>query len=178
MAKVGIFFGTDTGSTRKIAKQIQKQLGDEIASKPVNINKVDLDDFLSYEYLILGTPTLGEGQLPGMECDCSEESWDEFFPNFEGVDLSGKKVALFGLGDQVNYGEQFVDGLGELYDYVADCGPEMVGRWPIDGYDFDASNAVDEDEFLGLVIDKDNQAHLTDERVSIWLEQIKGEMGL
>jgi len=178
MAKVGIFFGTDTGSTRKIAKQIQKLLGDELAAKPVNINRVDMDDFLSYEYLILGTPTLGEGQLPGLECDCSEESWDEFLPNFEDLDLSGKKVALFGLGDQVNYGDEFVNGLGELYDYVAECGPEMLGRWPLDGYDFDSSDAVDGDEFVGLVIDKDNQSHMTDERVAIWVEQIKGEMGL
>jgi flavodoxin I len=178
MAKVGIFFGTDTGSTRKVAKQIQQHLGDELAAKPVNINKVEADDLLAYDYLILGTPTLGEGQLPGMESDCSEESWEEFLPNFDDLDLTGKKVALFGLGDQVNYPDQFVDGLGELYDYVAECGADMVGHWPIDGYDFNESNAVDDDEFLGLVIDKDNQAHLTDERVSIWLEQIKAEMGL
>ncbi len=28
MSKVGIFFGTDTGNTRKVAKKIQKQLGE------------------------------------------------------------------------------------------------------------------------------------------------------
>jgi len=49
MAKVGIFFGTDTGSTRKMAKLIQKQLGDEIADKPKNINRVDVEEFTSYE---------------------------------------------------------------------------------------------------------------------------------
>lgn len=178
MAKVGIFFGTDTGSTRKIAKQIQKQLGDEIADKPKNINRVEVADFAAYDCLILGTPTLGQGQLPGIECDCSEASWAEFLPNFAELDLAGKKVALFGLGDQVNYTNEFVDGLGELYDYVANCGPEMVGRWPLNGYEFAASNAVDGDAFVGLVIDKDNQASLTEERLSTWLEQIKSEMGL
>jgi flavodoxin I len=177
MAKVGIFFGTDTGSTRKIAKQIQKQLGD-IADKPKNINRVDISEFANYDCLIFGTPTLGEGQLPGLDCDCQEASWAEFLPHFADLDLSGKKVALYGLGDQVNYANEFVDGLGELYDYVANCGPEMVGRWPLDGYEFNVSNAVDGDMFVGLVIDKDNQSSLTDERLAGWLEQLKAEMDL
>ncbi len=88
------------------------------------------------------------------------------------------KMALFGLGDQVSYSGEFVDALGELYDFVLDCGAETVGRWPVDGYDFDSSNAVEEDEFVGLVIDKDNQSSMTEERVTVWVEQIKGEFGL
>ncbi|MCE0495527.1 flavodoxin [Vibrio salinus] len=177
MAKVGIFFGTDTGSTRKIAKMIAKSLGD-IADKPKNINRSEASDLEAYEYLILGTPTLGEGKLPGLSVDCQEASWEEFLPNFDGLDLSGKKVALFGLGDQVNYPDEFVDGLGELYDYVVNCGAEIYGFWPVEGYDFNASNAVDEGEFVGLVIDKDNQSTMTEQRIAGWLEQIKAEMGL
>ncbi len=178
MSKVGIFFGTDMGSTRKMAKLIQKQLGDEIAAKPKNINRVNPDEFTSYDYLILGTPTLGEGQLPGLSADCQEESWEEFLPNFSGMDLTGIKVALYGLGDQVGYANEFVDALGELYDYVANCGAEMVGFWPTEGYEFTASNAVDGDDFVGLVIDKDNQSSLTEQRISGWVEQIKAEMSL
>lgn len=178
MSKVGIFFGTDMGSTRKMAKLIQKQLGDDIAEKPKNINRVDQAEFTSYDYLILGTPTLGEGQLPGLSADCQEESWEEFLPNFSGMDLTGIKVALFGLGDQVGYANEFVDALGELYDYVANCGAEMVGFWPTEGYEFTASNAVDGDDFVGLVIDKDNQSSLTEQRIAGWVEQIKAEMSL
>ena len=63
MANIGIFFGTDTGKTRKIAKMIHKQLG-ELADAPVNINRTTLDDFMAYPVLLLGTPTLGDGQLP------------------------------------------------------------------------------------------------------------------
>ncbi|MGX9417658.1 flavodoxin [Vibrio sp. RC27] len=178
MAKVGIFFGTDTGSTRKVAKMIQKQLGDEVADKPKNINRVEAADLASYDCLIMGTPTLATGQLPGIESDCSTESWLEFLPQFAELDLSGKQVALYGMGDQVNYPNEFVDGLGELYDYVANCGCEMVGRWPLDGYEFSASNAVDGDAFVGLVLDKDNQSSMTEERLSTWLEQVKLEMAL
>lgn len=87
MSKVGIFFGTDMGSTRKMAKLIQQQLGDEIAAKPKNINRVEPEEFTSYDYLILGTPTLGEGQLPGLSSDCQEESWEEFLPNLSEMSL-------------------------------------------------------------------------------------------
>jgi hypothetical protein len=74
MANIGIFFGTDTGKTRKIAKMIHKQLG-ELADAPVNINRTTLDDFMAYPVLLLGTPTLGDGQLPGLEAGCESESW-------------------------------------------------------------------------------------------------------
>jgi flavodoxin I len=178
MSKVGIFFGTDSGSTRKIAKQIHKMLGEAVAAKPLNINRVDASTFDQYDYLIMGTPTYGEGLLPGLTAECQAESWEEFVPNFDDIDLSGKTVALFGLGDQVNYPDEFVDGLGELYDCVVECGAEIVGRWPLDGYEFNESTAVDEDSFVGLVIDKDNQASLSDQRVTGWVEQIKSEMGL
>ncbi|WP_413282682.1 flavodoxin [Vibrio sp. MA40-2] len=178
MSKVGIFFGTDSGSTRKVAKQIQKQLGDDVAAKPLNINRVEASVFDQYDYLILGTPTYGEGMLPGLSSECQTESWQEFLPNFDDIDLSGKKVGLFGLGDQVNYPDEFVDGLGELYDCVAESGAEVIGSWPTDGYEFNESTAVEEDVFVGLVIDKDNQASLSDERITAWTTQIKDEMGL
>lgn len=178
MAKVGIFFGTDTGTTRKVAKLIQQQLGDELADKPKNINQVSVDDFNNYDYLILGTPTIGDGELPGLDSDADEASWLEFTPQFAELDLANKKVALFGLGDQVCYEDEFVDALGELYDYVVDSGADVVGRWPLAGYDFSASNAVDGDEFVGLVIDAVNQANLTEERIAIWVEQLKAEMTL
>lgn len=179
MASIGIFFGSDTGKTRKIAKQIQELLGSELVAKPVNINKASVDDLLAYDCLILGTPTLGDGQLPGLECDCQAESWAEFVPQLESADFSGKKVAVFGLGDQVSYSDEFVDALGELYDCFADAGATMVGdQWPNEGYEFTSSNALDGDHFVGLVLDLDNQPDLTDARLSQWLNTLKLEFGL
>jgi flavodoxin I len=54
MTKVGIFFGTDTGNTRRVAKDISKALG-AIAAKPVNVRTASADDLLAYDVLILGT---------------------------------------------------------------------------------------------------------------------------
>ena len=126
----------------------------------------------------MGTPTLGEGQLPGLSAECQEESWEEFLPNLDELDLSGKKVALYGLGDQINYPDEFVDGLGELYDAIAETGAEIVGQWPTDGYTFNDSQAVEDDCFVGLVLDNDNQSDLHAERISTWLASVKVPFGL
>lgn len=172
MTKVGIFFGTDTGNTRKVAKAISKQLGDDIAAKPVNINKAGVDDLLAFDVLILGTPTYGEGELPGLDSGASAESWEEFMPKLAGADFSGKTIALYGLGDQAGYPGNFVDALGMLYDAFCECGATFIGFTGIEGYEFDRSKAVLDDQFVGLVLDEDNQKELSEDRLNAWLEAI------
>lgn len=178
MARIGIFFGTDTGKTRKVAKQIQKRYGDDTMDKPVNVNKADPDAFAAYDFLILGTPTLGSGELPGLSADAQEESWEEFLPKIEDKDFAGTTIALFGLGDQEGYPDEFVDGLAHLYDFFSDRGATLVGTWPTDGYSFNTSQAVVDDAFVGLALDLDNQADQTDERLAAWLSQIAPDFGL
>lgn len=172
MANIGIFFGTDTGKTRKVAKLIYEQFGSD-ADEPVNIGKASVNDLLAYDKLILGTPTLGEGELPGIQAQCESESWAEIIDELAGANLSGKVVALFGLGDQESYTDHFVDALGELYDAVADAGATIIGFWPNQGYQFRHSAALDQDHFVGLVLDQDNQSDLTADRIAQWSEQLK-----
>lgn len=172
MGKIGIFFGSDTGNTRRVAKSIAKKLGDA-ADAPVDVKKASVDDLLKYDALILGTPTLGDGELPGLSAGASDESWEEFLPKLKGKDLSGKTIALFGLGDQEGYGHEFVDALIFLYDFAIEGGAKVVGFWPTDGYTFEKSNAIVDDQFVGLIIDHENQSDQTDERLDAWLEEIK-----
>ncbi|MGY6277872.1 flavodoxin [Methylomonas sp. MgM2] len=173
MAKVGIFFGTDTGKSRKVAKTINKRLGEAIADKPVNISNATVDDLLAYDVLIIGTPTYGDGELPGLTAGTSAESWEEFMPNLEGADFSGKTIALYGLGDQEGYPDNFVDAMGILYDAFADCGANFVGFTSTDGYTYNKSKAAMGDEFVGLVLDEDNQSELSEMRLQDWLKQIE-----
>ena len=90
----------------------------------------------------------------------------------ENVDFSDKTVALFGLGDQEEYCDNFLDGMGTLYDKVVEGGATVVGNWSTDGYDHDESTAIRNDEFVGLALDEDNQDELSNERVEKWVEQI------
>lgn len=178
MARIGLFFGTSTGNTRKIAKQIKKRYDDDTMAAPLNVNRVEPADFAAYDYLILGTPTLGEGMLPGLSADADAESWEEFLPQIEDLSFEGKTIALYGLGDQVAYANEFVDALIFLYDFFSDRGARIVGAWPTDGYDFATSQAVLDGTFVGLALDQDNQADQTDARLNAWLAQIAPDFDL
>ena len=172
MAKVGIFFGTDTGNTRRIAKDIATALGSTIAAKPVNIRNASLTDLLAYDILILGTPTYGEGQLPGLSTGNSTESWEEFLPKLAGQDFRGKKVAIYGLGNQKSYPAEFVDAMFYLYEQFKQCGATMIGAWDTEGYKFQGSKAVVDGRFVGLALDLENQKDLTPDRLDTWLKML------
>lgn len=164
MAKIGLFYDSDTGNTRKIAKQIAKFFDDDdVDIRP--IRKVAPDEFSRYDALILGTPTLGEGELP--------ENWTAFLPELEKMNLGGKTIALFGLGDQVGYADEFVDGLGILHDSLAEQGANLIGSWPTDGYEYEISMAERDGCFCGLVLDQDNQSDQTPARLETWLAEVK-----
>ncbi len=176
MSKIGIFFGTDTGSTRLVAKKIYSLLGDELADKPKNINRTSPDELLQYDALILGTPSYGVGDLPGRAVGCQEANWAEFVPYLDGADLSGKKIALFGLGHQERYASRFASSLIQLYRIFYGYGANIVGRWSTDGYQFEHSDSIIDGEFVGLVIDQRGQPHLTEDRIKTWLTQITPQL--
>ncbi|MFK4752027.1 flavodoxin [Oceanobacter antarcticus] len=176
MNQVGIFFGTDTGTTRLIGKKLAKLLGDDIASKPLNINRVTLDDLMQYPALIIGTATYGEGQLPGTETNIRSGSWLDFLPQLEGADFTGKTVAIYGLGNQVKYGERYCDAMFELYSLFKGLGATIIGSWDTEGYIYSQSRAVIDDRFVGLALDNKNQGLETEKRMAGWIEQIKPEL--
>ncbi|MFS2223314.1 flavodoxin [Pantoea sp. B65] len=173
MANIGIFFGSDTGQTRKVAKLIHQKL-DGAADAPLDIRRATPEQFFAYPILLLGTPTLGNGELPGIDSGSQYDSWLEFVDTLTAADLSGKTVALFGLGDQVNYSANFVSAMRILYDIVIARGASVVGNWSREGYQFSFSAALlDDNEFVGLPLDQENQYDLTEERIDSWLEKIK-----
>ena len=96
------------------------------------------------------------------------------YEEFKTIDLSGKTVAFFGVGDQESYYDTFVDGLGILYETAKKNGANIVGdAWSSEGYDFGESKALNNDGFVGLVIDDDNQSDETNQRVKMWVKTIK-----
>lgn len=176
MQKIGIFFGTDSGSTRLIAKLMAKKLGEDLAAKPLNVNRIVVNDMLQYDVLILGTPTYGEGQLPGKSTKIVAGSWEEFLPQLKANDMAGKTVAIYGLGDQQKYSERFADSLFLLYSHLLACGARVIGSWSTHGYEFEKSKSVVDDNFVGLILDQSNQRLLTEQRIDTWLAQIKPDL--
>lgn len=176
MGKIGIFFGTETGTTRLIAKKLYKLIGQDVADKPINVNRITAQDMLEYDVLILGTPSYGEGDIPGLSTGCLERNWEEFLSEFGRPDLTGKKIAMFGLGAQERYSERFASSLMALYKVFEELGAEMIGQWPVEGYTFENSASVMDGMFVGLVIDQRTQGMKTEERLKQWVEQIKPQL--
>jgi flavodoxin I len=160
---IGIFFGSMGGSTQAAAIAIANALGKE-RCKVRDICGCVPQDLLPYETLVLGTCTLGLGDI--------QDDWERFLRKLIGTDLAGKRVAFFGLGDQFVYSDTFVDAMGELHDAFVAAGGIPIGSWPLDGYEFDESKAVRGGRFVGLALDADNQAEQTTRRIARWVESL------
>lgn len=170
MANIGIFYGSDTGNTEKIAQRIQHELGADTVDIH-DIAKSTKEMIEGYTHLLFGIPTWYYGES---QCD-----WDDFFPSLEEIDFTGRTVAIFGCGDQEDYAEYFCDAMGTLRDIILAKGARIVGYWPTTGYYFEASKSlVDDAHFVGLPIDEDRQPELTEERVVTWVKQVVHEMSL
>lgn len=164
MAKIGIFYGSSTGNTELIAEKIKALFGND--ADTCNIDAASIEDIEKYEFLIFGTSSWGIGD--------AQDDWDDFMDILSGMTFNKKKLALFGLGDQINYPDSFVDGMGIIYDAIYDR-VDVVGAWPLDGYTFNESAAVKNGMFVGLAIDKENQPDLTDSRLKEWVDLLKGK---
>ena len=178
MAAVGIFFGTSTGNTQSAADAIFEAFGSDVAAEPVDVDTLDegqvAQAFSEHDALVVGTPTWNTGA----DTERSGTGWDELYytklPELKSA-LEGKKVAVFGLGDQVSYAENYADATGELFDVFESLGCTMLGSWSQDGYEHEASKSIRGEKFCGLLLDYVNQEELNDERVQTWVAQLKDE---
>jgi len=166
MKKIALIYSFNTTKTRKAAEKIVVEFGEGMIDT-INAEEITSKKFLSYDNLILGVPTWFDGELPNY--------WDEFVPELEDLDLRGKKIALFGLGDQKNYGENFGDGLGILGEILENCGAKLCGFTSSLEYEFEGSKALWGDHFCGLMIDQENQPKLSEKRIKNWVEELKAE---
>ena len=166
MKKIGLFYGGATAKTAVVALKIQDAFAEnEVVLIP--IEGATRKEFESFDNIIAGTSTWFDGELPTY--------WDEFLPEIESIDMTGKKVALFGLGDQERYPDNFVDGIGILAEAFTKSNAELVGFMPVSDYQFTQSRAVKEGHFLGLALDVENQSEQTEERILKWVAELKKE---
>jgi len=172
--KVGIFFGTSTGSTEQAAYLIQEEFGDD-ADGPFEIDGIQgsvAAEFAKYDSLVLGTPTWNTGA----DTERSGTGWDEiYYGEMQDLNIAGKKVAVFGLGDSVSYTENYADASGELHDVCESLGAKMMGFTSQDGYEHEASKAIRGDKFCGLLLDAVNQEELSEDRVKAWVAQLRSD---
>ncbi len=161
MSKIAIVYGSSTGATQEVANKIQAQLDGSVLFDAADVSA---DELTKYDFLIFGASTTGVGDL--------QDDWDVLLPKVEKLDLKGKKVALFGLGDSASFSTSFASSMAVIYKALKGK-VEFVGAVSTDGYTYDDSDAVIDDKFVGLALDEDNEYDETDGRIAAWVENLK-----
>ncbi|MBN2742989.1 flavodoxin I [Breznakibacter xylanolyticus] len=164
MKKTAIIYSYRSVKTRQQVQKIIHQFGDDPIEQ-LDADSVTGDAIMPYTNLILAVPTWFDGELPNY--------WDELLPDLEERNFKGKKVAIFGGGNQRDYPENFVDGIGIMAQFMEQRGAKLVGFTSTEGYSFESSRAVRGNEFMGLAIDVENQSALTDSRIEKWVLSLK-----
>lgn len=164
MKDYGIFYGTTSGVTADVAARIAEALGvpDDDIHDVSNTKPSAVGD---YKTIILGASTWGDGEM--------QDDMQDFMQGVRALDLSGRRVALFGVGDE-NMSETFCNAIGQMADMVKETGAELVGAYNTDGYTFSHSEGETAGAVLpGLAIDETNHPEYTADRIKAWTKALK-----
>jgi len=167
MKNIRIYYGSSTGMTQEIASRIASKLN--LAKEYVNdVSNLTKEDAEKADVLLLGSSTWGSGDL--------QDDWYSGIDKLKTANLDGKVIALFGCGDSQSFGDTFCNAIGNLYNALKNSGATFVGFMPTDGYDYSDSEAVINGQFVGLALDESNEPEKTEERIDLWVSELKSHL--
>lgn len=122
MATALIVYGSTTGNTEWVAKQVGEVLGREGIEVTVqNVTGTQVTQLgKGFDLTLLGASTWGDAEIE------FQEDFAPFYEDMGQADLKEKKVAVFGCGDS-SY-EYFCGAVDLLEEKVADLGGFMVNE--------------------------------------------------
>ncbi len=162
--KTAIVYSHRAKKTSIVAKQI-KEAVEWSSIDDLNVDELLPEKLLDYDFIILGVSTWFDGELPS--------NWDELVPAIEDLSFEGKKVAIFGNGDQIGYPENFGDAVGLLADLFESLGATIIGKTSSKDYTFESSKALRGEHFIGLLLDFENQNKKNAVRIKEWANSFK-----
>jgi len=162
--KTAIVYSHSAKKTSQVAKQI-KEAVEWSSIDDLNVDELLPEKLLDYDFIILGVSTWFDGELPS--------NWDELVPAIEDLSFEGKKVAIFGNGDQIGYPENFGDAVGLLADLFESLGATIIGKTSSKDYTFESSKALRGEHFIGLLLDFENQNKKNAVRIKEWANSFK-----
>lgn len=165
MKRTTVIYGSTTGTTKEIAGRIAKMM-DIKDSDILNVKDIAPSIIGDYDNLIVGSSTWGNGEL--------QADWYDFVDGLKALDLPGKKVAVYGCGDET-MSDTFCNAVGKLYHAFKETGAEMVGAFDVVGYDFKHTEANVDGTVVGLLLDEVNHPEVTNLRLRAWTNMLKDE---
>ena len=160
----GIFFGSTTGCTEDVANRIAATLGIE-ASHIYNVGTTDATKVLPFDTILLGSSTWGCGDL--------QDDWYDFLEAISSLDLSGKRVGIFGCGDSDSYGDTFCGAIAQIYDAMQSTGCTLIGAYEPTDYNVTDSDVCRDGRFVGLAIDEADNDDKNQARITAWCKLIQ-----
>ena len=161
MAKIGIFYASGKGDTKKACEYLAGKIGGEL----IAVKEANGEDFEKYDVLILASPSYDFAELHG--------DWKAKLGALKSANLSGKLVALVGVGNQERHPDSFVGGIVDFLPCVKDA--RLVGQSEKDGYDFKYSQAFIGGKFIGLALDTKGDANY-EARIGKWVSLLNPEI--
>ena len=146
MSKIGIFYGSSTGSTSEVAQRLAKALGAE--ANVYDVAGADAAD---------AAASMSSSSVPlrGVSVT-SRTTGKTSSPKLAEQSLAGKKVALFGCGDADSYPDSFCEALAKIHEGLAGTGCSFIGAYEPEGYSYDATETEQDGKLIGLCIDEAN----------------------
>ena len=173
MKKIVLLYWGKGGNVERTAHKVYNMFD------PETIDMYDLVTFDhtmldNYELMILGHSTIGAESWQDAKPD---NEWNAFFRKIESHENCSIIAASFGLGDKVLYPDHFVDALGVYKREMDKLSIKTIGRWSTEGYVFTDSEGEKDGSFFGLALDVDNEPVLSEDRIKLWTDELKKEMG-
>ena len=138
MKKALIIFGSTTGNTEEMADLVNEALkGHGFETEIKNVTDAIVSDLAAgHDILLLGCPSYGDDSIE------LQEDFQEFYDQWDGVQLKGKSFAVFAPGDS-SY-EYFCGSV----DMIEERMEELGGNKLVDGLKVDGSPGDEKGEIL------------------------------
>ncbi|ASB89830.1 flavodoxin [Bacillus sonorensis] len=119
MAKALITFASMSGNTEDIAMIIKDTFTEHsIDVEYMEMDDVDVDTLSEYDYILIGTYTWGDGDLP--------YEAEAFYEDVSSLVLKGKKAACFGSGDYAY--PKFCEAVNTFYSMLEQTGADLFSE--------------------------------------------------
>lgn len=119
MKKILAIYGSTGGNTELVVEQVQKILEEGSHSvETKRVEKASKDDIKDHDLYILASPTYGHGVL--------QFEFQPFADTLTEKEMSGKKFAVIGLGDQRYEKEYLLESAKTLETLVKENGGELI----------------------------------------------------